>query len=82
MKNIPADDVETEAAAPRLRRVLNLSLQPVFAFLSDDEGALHPTTTFLILTVAVSIPMGFFCLSMYRSLCGAGRLANLLIGLF
>lgn len=59
-----------------------LSWQPAFDFITDESGSFHSTTTFLVLTIGVSIPMGLFCLSLYRSLCGAGRLANLLLGLF
>lgn len=60
----------------------NDSCQRMLAFLQAEGGNIHASTTFLMLTVAVSIPMGLFCLALYRSLCAAGQLANLLIGLF
>lgn len=51
-------------------------------FLRDEDGALYPTTSFLMVTLVVSIPLGLIFLGIYFSLCAAGRLANFLVGLF
>lgn len=60
----------------------NRSLQLLLRFLGDERGQIHSTTNFLMLTLAVSLPIGAFCLGLYGSLCGGARLANMLIGLF
>lgn len=42
---------------------------------------MYPTTSFLMATLAISIPIGFAFLRIYFTLCDAGRIAGALIGL-
>ena len=51
-------------------------------FWAEESGAIYPTTSFLMATLVIAIPLGMMFLAMYDSLCEGGRQANLLIGLF
>lgn len=66
----------------RLFRKIHPFTTGVAEFALGETGALYPTTSFLILTLALSIPLGFVCMRIYFALCDGGRLANTLIGLF
>lgn len=52
------------------------------AFWRDDRGALYATTSYLVTTVAVSLPLGLMLYAVYDTLCAAGRYTNFVLGLF
>lgn len=51
-------------------------------FWEEEAGAIYPTTSFLMATLVIAIPLGMMFLAIYDSLCEGGRQANLLLGLF
>ncbi len=51
-------------------------------FLRDEAGNAYVTTSFLMVTLMVSIPLGMMFYSIYGALCRAGYSANLILGLF
>jgi hypothetical protein len=51
-------------------------------FLLDEEGALPISTGYVMVTLAVSIPLGLALYSIYASLCQAGWNASFILGLF
>lgn len=52
------------------------------AFWQDDRGELYATTSYLVTTLAVSIPLGLLFYAIYDTLCSAGRYTNFVLGLF
>jgi hypothetical protein len=53
----------------------------VRAFFLDEAGALPITVGYLMVTMAVSIPLGLALYSIYVSLCVGGEKASFLLGL-
>ena len=51
-------------------------------FLADERGETYIGFTYLVITIAASIPLGMACIRIYDSVCAAGGTANLVIGLF
>jgi hypothetical protein len=51
-------------------------------FVVDEQGALSISTGYLMVTLAVSIPLGLALYSIYDSLCQAGWNASFILGLF
>lgn len=51
-------------------------------FLADEEGGLYPTTSLIFSTLVIAIPLGLMLWAIYGALCGAGRQASLIIGIF
>jgi hypothetical protein len=51
-------------------------------FWREEEGDIYPTTSLLMSTLVIAIPLGLMLWAIYGSLCEAGRHANLIIGLF
>lgn len=51
-------------------------------FIRDEEGAIYPSSAFLMSTVVIAIPLGFMFIAIFDSLCEGGRQANLIIGFF
>ena len=60
---------------------LSCQLRALAEFLRGEDGAIYPTTSFLMATLVISIPLGFVFMRIYFTLCDAGRIANALIGL-
>src|SRR4051794_26237400 len=52
------------------------------SFWREERGDLHPTTSLLVSTLAIAIPLGLMLWAIYGSLCESGRQANLMIGIF
>lgn len=52
------------------------------SFWQDERGALYATTSYVVTTVAVSIPLGLLLYAVYDTLCAAGRYTNFVLGLF
>ncbi|MCS6914005.1 MAG: hypothetical protein RMK29_18550 [Myxococcales bacterium] len=52
------------------------------AFRVDERGEMYIGFSYLMITFAASIPLGFACVHLYHALCAAGGIANLIIGLF
>lgn len=55
---------------------------PLGKFICDEEGAIYPSSAFLMSTVVIAIPLGFMFIAILDSLCEGGRQANLIIGFF
>ena len=51
-------------------------------FLLDEEGSLPISTGYVMVTLAVSIPLGLALHSIYASLCQAGWSASFILGMF
>lgn len=51
-------------------------------FWRADDGAIYPSTAFLMSTLVIAIPLGFMFMAIFDSLCEGGRQANLIIGFF
>ncbi len=51
-------------------------------FLQDEAGNAYVTTSFLMVTLVASVPLGMMFYEIYEGLCRAGWSANLIIGLF
>lgn len=43
---------------------------------------IHSFTTFILSTLVIAIPVGLMLWAIYGALCGAGRQASLIIGIF
>lgn len=54
----------------------------LLSFLWEESGDIYPTTSLIMSTLVIAIPLGMMFRALYSSLCEAGRQANLLIGLF
>lgn len=54
----------------------------IVRFWRDEAGDIYPTTSFLMSTLVIAIPLGLMLWTMYGSLCSAGRQGNLILGLF
>ena len=52
------------------------------AFWQDARGEIYATTSYLITTLSVSIPLGLVLYGIYDTLCSAGRYTNFVLGLF
>lgn len=52
------------------------------AFLCEEDGSLAVSTGYLMVTLAVSIPLGLVLHSIYTALVQAGGSASFILGLF
>ena len=65
-------------ARPMTARVL----AALRTFALDEQGALPISTGYVMVTLAVSIPLGLALHAIYGSLCQAGWNASFILGLF
>lgn len=52
------------------------------AFWQDNSGELYASTSYLLTTLAVSVPLGLGFYAIYDALCSAARSTNFVLGLF
>jgi hypothetical protein len=65
----------------QLSAIYKRTSQLLVQLAKEEDGNIYPITSFLMTTLTVSIPIGYMFISIYSSMCDAGRLANLLIGI-
>lgn len=69
-------------AHPMSARALAATGTALREFALDEQGALPISTGYVMLTLAVSIPLGLALQSIYGALCQAGWSASFILGLF
>jgi hypothetical protein len=68
---------------PRMAHPMSAQgLDALRRFVLDEQGALPISTGYVMVTLAVSIPLGLALQSIYGSLCQAGWNASFILGLF